>query len=146
MTSKSVLFALMAMWGVTTAATLPARGEEEAPSGTEEVADGPERIIGLTDRVWVRAEADTDLPGNMQVFLSDGTLVSDSCWETYRLSAWRQVDERNLIWTEDGIDIAAEIVSLSDSELVLRLGVGDGIEQRFVAAEVPSVCPDVPRA
>jgi hypothetical protein len=146
MTSKSVLFALMAMWGVTTAATLPANAQDDdATTETEDVSDEGEGDLRFTDRVWVRAEADENLPGSMQVFLSDGTLVSDSCWETYRLSAWRQVDDRNLVWNEDGMDISAEIVSLTEAEMVLRLDVGGGMEQRFVAADVPTVCPDMPR-
>ncbi|AKR56283.1 hypothetical protein XM25_10840 [Devosia sp. H5989] len=95
---------------------------------------------GLTDRVWV--QQDTDLPGAMQVFLSDGTLISDSCWETHRLSAWKQVDATHLSWEEDGMPISAEIVSLTADELVLKSPAG---EQRFKPADVPYVCPDMPK-
>jgi hypothetical protein len=31
----------------------------------------------------------------MQVYLSDGTLISDSCFETYRLSSWRLEGENS---------------------------------------------------
>ena len=47
-------------------------------------ADEPEP--GWMDRVWVQAEP-SDMPGQMRIFLSDGTLVMDSCWEVYRLAA-----------------------------------------------------------
>jgi len=128
MTTKTAVIALLAMWGVGTC--LPAIAEEGGrPQGD-----------GLTDRVWV--QQDTDLPGAMQVFLSDGTLISDSCWETHRLSAWKQVDATHLSWEEDGMPINAEIVSLTADELVLKSPAG---EQRFKPADVPYVCPDMPK-
>ena len=42
----------------------------------------------LVGRVWVRSDS-TGLPGVMRVFLSDSTLIMDSCWETYRLARWQ---------------------------------------------------------
>ena len=78
-------------------------------------------------------------------FLSDGTLISDSCFETYRLSSWR-LDGEELVWSEDGIDIRARLVSVDADTLVLSLALRDGEEeQRFTAATVPYVCPDMPR-
>ena len=92
----------------------------------------------------LRSEADDALPGPMQIFLADGTLVSDSCWETYRLSKWQQVSDTAISWDEDGMTINADIASLSDSELVLNLKLGSETqEQRFVSATVPYVCPDM---
>src|SRR5262245_13035977 len=41
-------------------------------------------LARLTSRVWARADA-IGPPGVMRVFLPNGTLVIDSCWETYRL-------------------------------------------------------------
>ena len=73
-------------------------------------------------------------------------MVSDSCWETYRLSEWKTVDDRNLSWNEDGIDITAEILSMSHNELVLSLKLGaEAEEQRYIQADVPYVCPDMPK-
>ena len=146
MTTKTAVLALLAMWGVGACATLPAFAEDaKAPTqaGTSDDTDG---VVRLTDKVWVRADAANDLPGPMHVFLSDGTMVTDSCWETYRLSQWKVVDERNLSWNEDGIDITAEILKMSHDELVLSVKLGKGAEeQRFVQAEVPYLCPDMPR-
>ena len=80
----------------------------------------------------------------MQIFLADGTLVSDSCWETYRLSKWQQVSDTSISWDEDGMTINADIASISDSELVLKLNLGKDVqEQHFVLATVPYVCPDM---
>lgn len=139
MTSKAALFALLAMWGVSSTACLPAFAGESAI----ETASGTSRP-GLVDRVWTKA--DGDLPGAMKIFLSDGTLVQDSCWETHRLSPWELTSDTALKWNEDGMDIAADIVSLSDAELVLSVKVGGGaVEERYVAATVPYVCPDMPK-
>ena len=54
----------------------------------------------FTGRVWLRAGAGS-APGAMQVYLSNGTLISDSCFETYRLSSWR-LEGEELVWSEDG--------------------------------------------
>jgi hypothetical protein len=99
----------------------------------------------LVNRVWTQPDS-ADLPGVMRIFLADGTLVQDSCWETHRLSLWRMELGGALVWDEDGATIKADVVSLSEDELVLRLHlVGGAEEQRYVAAPVPYVCPDVRR-
>lgn len=142
MTSKAALFALLAMWGVGSAACLPAFAEDAAP--TESAANAKTSKTGLVDRVWTKA--DGDLPGVMKIFLSDGTLVQDSCWETHRLSAWELTSDTALKWNEDGMDINADIVSLTDAELVLSLKLGDdAVEEKYVTATVPYVCPDMPK-
>lgn len=143
MTSKAALFALLAMWGVGSTTCLPAFAEDTAP--TEAATDAKTGKAGLVDRVWTKA--DGDLPGVMKIFLSDGTLVQDSCWETHRLSAWELTSETALKWNEDGMDINADIVSLTDAELVLSLKLGnDAVEEKYVTATVPYVCPDMPKS
>ena len=140
MTSKAALFALLAMWGVNSAGAAPAFAEETA-SGSATKSSKP----GLVDRVWTKAGG--DLPGVMRIFLSDGTLVQDSCWETHRLSPWELTSDTALKWNEDGLDIAADIVLLTDAELVLSLRLGDEVvEETYVAATVPFLCPDIPRS
>lgn len=141
MTSKAALFALLAMWGVGSTACLPALAED-AP--TAAASDSRTAKPGLVDRVWTKA--DGDLPGVMRIFLSDGTLVQDSCWETHRLSAWELTSDSALKWNEDGMDINADIVSLTDAELVLSLKLGsDAVEEKYVTATVPFLCPDMPK-
>jgi hypothetical protein len=122
------------------------RGSERQgaePRGTDATGHDP-----LVNRVWARSEesAGAELPGRIQVFLSNGTLLSDSCWETHRLSEWSREPPGGLRWVEDGAEIRADVVALSESELVLRLDLVSGPEdQRFVPAPVPYVCPDMPR-
>ena len=140
MDTKAAILALMSVWGVGTCVTLPANAQE----ATDAAEAGDETANPLLNKVWIRADADPDQPGPMQIFLGDGTLVSDSCWETYRLSTWQQVSDSAISWDEDGMTINADITSLSPTELVLSLKLGsDVLEQRFVTAEVPYVCPDM---
>ena len=143
MDTKAAILALMSVWGVGTCATLPASAQDAET--TEDATDeAGERDNPLLNKVWVRADADPSLPGPMQIFLGDGTLVSDSCWETYRLSKWQQVSDSAISWDEDGMTINADIASVSNTELVLNLKLGSEVqEQRFTVAEVPYVCPDM---
>lgn len=139
MTTRIALFALLALWGVEFGT--PAFAEEAAA----ETEAAEESGSALTDRVWVSAGSD-ELPGIMRIFLSDGTLVMDSCWETHRLAPWTRVSDTAIRWNEDGMDIDAEIVAVSDAELVLKLALGsDTVEERYQPATVPYVCPDMPR-
>ena len=141
MTSKAALFALLALWGVASTAALPAMAQEATEATA---ADARIDKPGLVDRVWSRTG--TDLPGVMVIFLSDGTLVQDSCWETHRLSKWQLTSDTSLSWDEDGMEIAADIVSLTDAELVLNLKLrNDTVEQKYEAATVPFLCPDMPK-
>ena len=99
----------------------------------------------LVDRVWARTDS-TGLPGVMQIFLSDGTLVMDSCWETYRLEKWRWESDSTVVWHEDATEIRATIVRLGDEDLVLRLALPDGgQDQHFRMAQAPYLCPDMKR-
>lgn len=139
MDTKAAIIALLSVWGVGAATSLPATAEEAAIEA-EGDSDNP-----LLNKVWVQ-QGESASPGTMQIFLADGTLVSDSCWETYRLSKWQQVSETAISWEEDGMTINADISSLTADELVLSLKLGsDVVEQRFAPATVPTVCPDMPR-
>ena len=144
MDTKAAIFALMTVWGVGTCATTSSFAQEAEPAAEEgEVAESNP----LLNRVWVRQGIDpAALPGVMHIFLSDGTMVSDSCWEAYRLSNWQQVSQTEISWDEDGMTISADITSLTDAELVLNLKlIGGTEEQRFIPADVPFVCPDMPK-
>lgn len=142
MDTKAAIVALLSVWGVGTCSTLPALAEDQDIVRDEEGAD--DNL--LVNRVWVRQGDDTGLPGSAQIFLADGTLVSDSCWETYRLSRWQQVSDTTISWEEDGVTISADISSLNPGELVLALKMGNEVtQQRFTPAAVPYVCPDMPK-
>jgi hypothetical protein len=121
-------------------------GQTVTPSSapTEEATAAQASADEFTDRVWWRTDQGS-ASGAMQVFLSNGTLISDSCFETYRLSSWRQ-DGDEITWSEDGAGISARVASVGAAELVLRVSLTGGEEeQHFSAAAVPYVCPDMPR-
>ena len=141
MDTKAAIIALLSVWGVGTCAVAPTMAQDAEDSASD---DDAERDNPLLNKVWIRSDADASLPGPMQIFLADGTLVSDSCWETYRLSKWQQVSDSAISWDEDGMTINADIASLTETELVLSLKLGSDIqEQRYSTANVPYVCPDM---
>lgn len=99
----------------------------------------------LVGKVWVSTDASA-APGTLRIFLPDGSLVMDSCWETYRLAPWRRIDERRIEWTEDTARIEAEITQLTNERLQLRLQLTGGPkDETYRPAQVPTVCPDMPR-
>jgi hypothetical protein len=119
----------------------------KAEAGPSPAAGAPSAALApsFTNKVWVRSDA-ADLPGVMRTFLSDGTLVMDSCWETYRLAKWRSLPDGAIAWDEDGAEIQARVVEASETALVLRLALKKGeTEERYRPVEVPYVCPDMPR-
>ncbi|AEQ51941.1 hypothetical protein SAMN05428936_1014 [Pelagibacterium halotolerans] len=113
----------------------------------EGMTSAPMIGASLTEKFWVQSEQDAGLPGSMVVFLSEGTMLQDSCWETYRLSNWQMTGEESLSWQEDTMTIEADIVELNEAELVLALHLvgGEIVEKRYAASPVPYVCPDMPR-
>ena len=145
MTSKAAILTLLTLWGVGTA--LPHQAWAEETTSSEQSSDSKDDETGLTNKVWVKAGDDAALPGVIKVFLSDGTLVQDSCWETHRLSPWQMTDAKSLTWSEDGMDIKADIVTLTADELVLSLKLkGGDVQEHYKPAPVPSACPDMPKA
>jgi hypothetical protein len=133
----SIAAALAALVAACTDA--PAPPVARAAGGTVAAASA------LTNRVWIRTSPDSPL-GSMLIFLSDGTLLQDSCGETYRLSRWRADDPDTIRWQEDTAEIRATVVKLTEADLTLRLDLVSGVgTATYVAATVPYVCPDLPR-
>ncbi len=146
MDKKAAILALMTAWGVGMSATLPTTAQETETLPAEEAVADADSNSPLLNRVWVRSDDQSGMPGSMQIFLADGTLVSDSCWETYRLSSWQQVSPTEISWDEDGMTINAEIFSLTPDELILNLKlIGGDVEQHFIPASVPYLCPEMPK-
>jgi hypothetical protein len=99
----------------------------------------------LVNRVWSRVDAGA-APGSVRIFLSDGVLVQDSCFETYRLSQWRRESPTRIGWSEDGVDIAADVVHSTHDALTLRIVLqSEEVVESYVIAASPYVCPDMPR-
>lgn len=135
---------LLAAWGCSTPEPTPS-GNTGAAQPTTASVPSTSPALPFTDKVWVRSDS-TELPGVMRAFLSDGTLVMDSCWETYRLAKWRALPDGAIAWKEDEAEIQARVVEASEATLVLRLALAGGeTEERYRKADVPYVCPDMPR-
>ncbi|HET8695935.1 MAG TPA: hypothetical protein VFO94_00530 [Gammaproteobacteria bacterium] len=119
---------------------LAVAGCERAPEVTP--AGGAASFV---DHAWTRAD-DAAPRGSLWIFLADGTLLQDSCFETQRLSRWTSAGDGALRWEEDGVEIRATVETAAEDRLVLRLHlVGGDEERRFERAPVPYVCPDLPR-
>lgn len=139
MTSKAALFALLALWGVGVGSALPARADDAAADNTPaEARTGPAiGPAGLVNRIWQHAKTDGQ-PDVIRIFLSDGTLVTDDCWETHRLSSWTCSPDGRLNWREDGKEIHARVKSLCLDRLVLLIDRrGGSVEEHYTAAAVP---------
>lgn len=116
--------------------------EAPAARATEADASAAPPFVG---KAWVGQDAEAP-PGTLRIFLPDGTLVMDSCFETYRLAEWRMAPGGRMVIVEEGVEIPAEILSASGAELKLRLTLVDGTkEETYRPAPVPYVCPDMPR-
>lgn len=132
----------------TTSAAPAASTEDAATPAADRRAEpaSPSEENALVNRIWIRDTGAGDLPGAMLVFLDDGTLIQDSCWETYRLSKWTKAGDNAVSWNEDGMNISADVVSVDNDDLTLSLNLTGGAEeQKFEVAEAPFVCPDMPR-
>jgi hypothetical protein len=119
----------------------PASPANPAPAATSSTDELP-ASGAFVDRVWVSAAYGRPL-GTMLVFLSNRTLIMDSCFETYRLSNWGVAGD-HIRWLEDTIPIEAAVTMANSNELVLKL-VGRDESQTYIAASVPYVCPDMPK-
>ncbi len=91
-------------------------------------------------KVWISTDPSA-APGTLRIFLADGSLVMDSCGETYRIAPWRPLDERRVEWTEDTARIEAEIVNVTSAQLHLRLKlVSEMKDEHYEVAKVPYLC------
>ena len=119
-----------------------------AAAGCERAAEPPAGAglePSFVDHAWTRSD-DSAPVGSLWIFLSDGTLLQDSCFETHRLSRWTSDAGGAIRWSEDGAEIRATIERVTDQSLALRLDlVGGAEERRFVRAPSPYVCADFPR-
>lgn len=141
-----VLAASLAACGKETKTAAPSAGYEEAPAAAKEPA--PAAVAennGFAGKVWT-ATTPGSPPGSMRIFLDSGALVQTSCFETYRLSGWRQINDGRIAWSEDGAEIEAEIVAGDSDHLTLKLQLGaEEKVETYRLAEIPYVCPDMPR-
>ena len=98
--------------------------------------------LAFVGKIWLSSDPAAVL-GTIRIFLADGTLVMDSCFETYRLARWEALDGRRVAWQEDTARIEAEVDETTAGELRLRLQLTEEVkEERYRVADVPFICPD----
>jgi hypothetical protein len=134
---------------------------EQTPSSSvassefaETIAEEPIQDLSLLfQKIWrvtdARSEPNLD---SVHVFLPNGTVLSTSCGEPYRIATWLIPDRQIpsvLAVTEDGeVAYTAEILELSSTTLRLRQNLvrsGEQQEITLTAIEEEFVCPDLPR-
>jgi hypothetical protein len=106
----------------------------------EDSRDAQPSFVG---KAWLSTDPSA-APGTLRIFLTDGTLVMDSCVEVYRLARWRAIDERRIEWQEDTARIEADVTEAGSDQLQLRLHLAGGEikQENYRLASVPFVCPD----
>ena len=114
-----------------------------APEAPAAEAAEPE-ADALVNTVWVRSGEGGPL-GEMRIFLADGTLVQDSCWEVYALRSWRRTSPEEIVMVEDTLEIPARIVALGPDELRLSLSLvgGERQEVAYKKGTAPYICPEM---
>ena len=71
-------------------------------------------------KTWL--STDSSAPrGTIRIFLPDGTLLMDSCGETYRLARWTSMTPTRIAWEEDTARIEADVTQAAADVLELRL-------------------------
>lgn len=129
------------------AAESQAAAESPAPAASPAAAASPAPPAPdlLLNTVWVRQDPAAP-PGDLRIFLADGTLVIDSCWEVYALRRWRRAGPDELVMEED-VEIPARILALGPDALRLELSLvgGERQEVAYRRAQVPYVCPEMAR-
>lgn len=87
----------------------------------------------------VVAESQQVAPGELRVFLSEGTLVMASPHGTPALGSWRYRGGRLTI-TEEGLPYDVDILELRQSAFRIRIhGPGEPVDIRFEPAGQPAV-------
>jgi len=120
---------------------------ERSPSATQNVSGDKidPASLAFVGKVWLTADFARP-KGTVRIFLPDGTLVMDSCFETYRLTKWLPRSAEKIVWREDRAPIEAEVEQRTPKDLILKMHLPHEIrEEEYILASVPYVCPDMPR-
>ncbi len=107
-------------------AALPEQAARPAPAKAN---------ASFVNRVWTVAESKQVAPGEVRVFLSDGTLVMTSPHAAPAFGKWRYGDGRLTI-IEEGLEYPVDILALDENAFRIRmLSPGEPVEILFAPAE-----------
>jgi hypothetical protein len=95
----------------------------------------PASVPAFVNKVWRVTESKQVSPGDLRIFLSDGTLVMASDNAKPALGRWSDAAGRLTI-TEDGIDYPTDILdSTADTLRIRMLSPGEPVEMRLTRAQ-----------
>jgi hypothetical protein len=95
----------------------------------------PSAAPGFVNRVWRVQSSNAVAPGQLYVFLSEGTLVIASPNGTPALGKWTQQDQ-SFTMVEEGIGYAVEILELTQDRFRIRMrNPGEPVEMTLVPAD-----------
>src|SRR5262245_18501514 len=95
-------------------ATPTASAAPEAAAGSDEAS------LPFVGRAWLTSDGDKPR-GALWIFLANGTLVMDSCFETFRIIEWRNRGDNKIAWREDEVPIEAEYSQPNPDSLTLTV-------------------------
>jgi hypothetical protein len=94
------------------------------------------------NRVWVVAESEQVAPGDLRVFLAEGTFVMASSHGAPALGTWSYRDGR-LMLGEEGLHYDVDILELTEDVFRIRIhSHGEPVEIRLEPAEAPPLTGD----
>lgn len=112
------------------------QGQAPTPPSGEQVT--------FVNRVWRVAESSSVAPGQLYVFLSEGTLIVASPNGKPTLGTWAN-EAGALTMVEEGIAYKVDILGLNKNEFRIRSkNPGGAVEIRFVPAEGSPPGPSTP--
>ena len=123
---RSVIFSLMVGW-------LFAGCSSPAPSEQTSI-QAPPSAPSFVNKVWKVESSNAVAPGQLYVFLSEGTLVIASQTGTPALGKWTQQGQ-TFTMVEESISYAVEILELTQDRFRIRLrNPGEPVEMTLVPA------------
>jgi hypothetical protein len=129
----SVAFAVALLASATSCAAPPVTPAPPSPAPSA-APPPPAAPITFVNRVWQVAESSAVAPGQLYVFLSEGTLVVASPTGTPSLGRWSRAGD-GLTMIEQGMSHPTEIVALTATEFHIRShNPGQPVDIRLVPA------------
>jgi hypothetical protein len=145
MSARVLGSALAALLAVAGCSSPDSSRKVSAQAITEEASTGAS--ASFVNRAWVVAESEQVAPGELRVFLSEGTLVMAGPHGTPALGTWRYHDG-HLTITEEGREYGVEILELHENAFRIRIhGPGEPVDIQFKPSErwaVPENSPVQP--
>ena len=127
--------------------------QQRKPTAVDQQATPADaNLASLFSHIWRVTKAPSPpAPGSIFIFLANGTLLENSCNETYRIATWTidKASPRELSVVEDQqLAFTANITELSNSALTMQKHLVRSKEIQevaFTAVEGEYVCPDLPK-